>query len=405
MIGKLKEEIAVKLGQEITTRKDCEVLSEDIEIKTGKYLNYNTLRRFFGVDKNGVTPQTATLDVLSSYVGYQSYQHFTSFQPHKHSYEQHLQLYALISEYHKDSLVSYYQNLPDYGARKIDFLTQLCRHGLLAGKVGQLCEILDHLQIRPADFAYDEILIIGNSIGMILRDLSLNRPELKCLLENRFFEKFVFTIFIDYSSLNGYYAKFISQKASSIELSALKKGLKTLRKYLNEKPVTRPKGLVLKGDQMDWHPILLGRILSLGLYAGEATTEYFDSLRPLKIEHLYEPMVASIITSNFELFPLIKEEMGRLWNTRKFGHLHYFQVYFLFTACYWYQSGKPARAAAKLTEVDTADFRFSYKDLLCFYYYLLSYRLHNDHTARQEALLISQKLDYPLWSQSYIDGY
>ena len=71
MIGLLKEEVERKLGTEIRRRGECQLLSDAILQEQGETLNYNTLRRFFGVDKkSNVIPSRNTLDILSVFLGY-----------------------------------------------------------------------------------------------------------------------------------------------------------------------------------------------------------------------------------------------------------------------------------------------------------------------------------------------
>lgn len=42
-------------------RRDCEELSIEIQLTTSKLLSHNTIRRFFGLDKNQYTTRKQTL--------------------------------------------------------------------------------------------------------------------------------------------------------------------------------------------------------------------------------------------------------------------------------------------------------------------------------------------------------
>ena len=72
MIEKLKKLVTQKTGFEVKSLKDSILLSELIELQINEQLNYNTIRRFFGVVFS-TTPRRATLDILSRFAGYSSY--------------------------------------------------------------------------------------------------------------------------------------------------------------------------------------------------------------------------------------------------------------------------------------------------------------------------------------------
>ncbi len=405
MINKLKEEIVVKLGREVSSRGDCELLSAQIERATGINLNYNTLRRFFRLDKQEVKARESTLDALSRFLGYRSYQHFLSFQPLKRAYDQHLKVYALISEFNPAALINYYRGISSDSLQRLEFLTQLCRHGLLAHKVEALCDTLDQLQLRVEDFIYNEVLILGNSVGLVLRHTSFSRVEINRLLDCTFFNDFIFSIFVDYSALNGYYLHYLYHPASNKPDRLLKYGLKTLRAFLQGKTPQVGREVAHRTVRKPVHPILQGRIFSLALYSGEAEATHLDLLRPLSLENLYEPMVASIISSNYVLFPAIKAEIRALFASKDYRHLYYFQVFFLLKACFLYKRGETDAAQATLAEIKPDEFRFSYKELLSFFYSLLKYHLFGALNARHHALLLCQKLNYPRFNENYIDSF
>ncbi len=72
----LKELISKKFGKKISNRGDCERLAEEIYKTTKKELSYNTLRRFFRLDKSKFKTRKNTLDILSIYIGYQDFLDF-----------------------------------------------------------------------------------------------------------------------------------------------------------------------------------------------------------------------------------------------------------------------------------------------------------------------------------------
>jgi hypothetical protein len=73
----LKNYVERQFGKRITDRPDCEDLSQQIFSKTHLFISYNTLRRFFRLAGNNESnPSNTTLNILSIYCGYRSYDEF-----------------------------------------------------------------------------------------------------------------------------------------------------------------------------------------------------------------------------------------------------------------------------------------------------------------------------------------
>lgn len=58
-----------KSGSELRLPSDCEILSLDIESKTGVRIGATTLKRLLGFAQDERTPHTSTLDALARYLG------------------------------------------------------------------------------------------------------------------------------------------------------------------------------------------------------------------------------------------------------------------------------------------------------------------------------------------------
>ena len=68
----IKHEIVQVFGRPIVSSRDCIELSDEIYQKTKSQLNFNTLRRFFGLVKAEYPPSQSTLTILSKYCGFHS---------------------------------------------------------------------------------------------------------------------------------------------------------------------------------------------------------------------------------------------------------------------------------------------------------------------------------------------
>ena len=403
MINYLKEQIALKAGRKIQNRGDCEYLSQLIEIETGEYLNYNTLRRFFGIDKKEFKPRKASLDILSRYIGYRSFDHLSASHPHKMLFDQNQKTYELLLEFDPTSLASYYKKLSFNS--KLNYITDVCRHGILTKQIEQLCLTLDNMRIEFDYFSYDEVVVIGNSIGPLLRKIELREKDWEKILNNYFFNKFIFEIFVDYSSLNSYYYHFLVHPPFDKQQQLFKLSLRCLRDYLNLNKTKSGKELLNQCKQADLHPILFGRVLSLPLYHEESVIEEFKKIDSLSLEHLYEPMVATITTSKFELYELIKRVLSKNFKSQIYRHAHYYQVYLLMKSCYLYKTGQFKKAIKSLKEIDLSDLRFSYKGFLSFFYFLLDFKLTGKSTSRLKIDEINEKLGYKRFDMNFVEKY
>lgn len=74
-IEKFQLTVESVFGKRIVNRPDCEELSITIFKKTKHLINYNTLRRFFGLagKKNNINVSKGSLDILAIYCDFQSY--------------------------------------------------------------------------------------------------------------------------------------------------------------------------------------------------------------------------------------------------------------------------------------------------------------------------------------------
>ena len=69
MIEVFKRKIEYKFGNEISVAADVKLLKEDIYLKTGKTIGYNTLRRLYGFLPENKHSRN-TLNLLSTYLGW-----------------------------------------------------------------------------------------------------------------------------------------------------------------------------------------------------------------------------------------------------------------------------------------------------------------------------------------------
>jgi len=82
-ITQLREGVEHKLGFDITSTRDCEVLSMEIERFDRRFsLSVSTLRRFFGLIKKKSEYSLSTLNSLSRFIGFKSFKNWEELKEH-----------------------------------------------------------------------------------------------------------------------------------------------------------------------------------------------------------------------------------------------------------------------------------------------------------------------------------
>lgn len=69
-----------KSGADLRLPSDCELLSLDIESKTGVRIGATTLKRLVGFAQDERTPHTSTLDAIARYLGYAHWEELTKIE-------------------------------------------------------------------------------------------------------------------------------------------------------------------------------------------------------------------------------------------------------------------------------------------------------------------------------------
>ncbi len=64
------------LGRKMTTPRDFELLSESLRRRLGEQLSVSTLKRLWGYVSNDFKPSRYTIDVLTRFLGYNSWEQF-----------------------------------------------------------------------------------------------------------------------------------------------------------------------------------------------------------------------------------------------------------------------------------------------------------------------------------------
>lgn len=77
------KEIEEKFGTPIKYPKDCESLSNSIQLNCNKLISVSTLKRLMGFVKQVEQPHKHTLDVIANYIGYKDWEDAIRFTENK----------------------------------------------------------------------------------------------------------------------------------------------------------------------------------------------------------------------------------------------------------------------------------------------------------------------------------
>ena len=372
-----------KFGFKILNRGDCEKLSEVIHEQIDKNINYNTLRRIYGLAKP-VKTRKDTLDVLSQYVGYISYYHYVNEAPYEISWESRLHLYELKDNKNTKALLLFLERKAQRAEDIVLPIINLIREFLLAKRIRELNILFASDVLKNNIVIYNQKLIIGNSAGILLRSIKLSKQEINLLCKTPFFRATIFEIFVDYSFLNGYYAvflKYFSEK-KDYKNKLFVKCLLNLKSFLNNEKI---KNIQIGDTQlMELHPILIGRYFSNFLLAEKKEAHFFKiktiansfTFLSRDYEIYYEPIVIAIVTNNLKVQFWLIEQIEKHLSKNAYPEPHYLETYHLMKTWYYAQTGAIERAKDLFEKININNFILSYKTFLLFFYYAAGHKLY-----------------------------
>ncbi|MFT4804105.1 MAG: hypothetical protein ACI9YE_001303 [Psychroserpens sp.] len=416
MIESLKIKIEEKVGVKIRTQGDCHLLSKQIKSEIKQVLSYNTIRRFYNLADERKTSRSS-LDILSKYIGYKDFSHFNISFPHEHKWSVENKLFLFLEQNDSKGLLLYLDKIKSLTSNYVSTISNVCREVIYRRDFKLLSNIFELNSLQFTDFTYNEVVQIGNSLGILLRSHPINKDDTVLLLNNLNFVQCVCLIFVDYSSLNLYYSKWsqiLSEKKGNVEVSIFSNCIIQLTNYLNKRTVTIPKEFELIPDNT--HPILEGRILALRLIVEkessrgqllEAFHTRFSKNGVLPLEYFFElSFTALLINSRVMQEWIVNLNPKSLSLNQSYQH-HHIQLYYLVCRFYFHQikNKKMERFYSKKTAVDLL--RFSYLDVLQIFIGIINF--HTTDSNKSNVLadynILTQKTSYPIFTKSYMLDY
>ena len=415
MIDLLKKELELKLGQKIENRGDAELLANAIQETIDQQISYNTIRRFFGVSTN-VKPNNNTLNILARFIGFKNYIHFTqtySFREKKNIAEI---IYKAIYNQDNEEIISLIKRIKKTPEDFVSFIILLVRELIYNKKYHILNNIFKLKEMEFNSFSYSEVLLIGNSTGLLLRK---NPMDNYILLKNRNFLQCVYSSFVDYSNINGFYgewAKFVVRNKVNKEIIIFSDAILQLRKFLNQKKIQNDYEELAYSNKL--HPILCSRLLSLsflnspGQKTDETLSNYIKShskKKQIYVDYFYELFITAIYSKNIHLM----KSLINIMNVSRISTFTYQKDHlnmYYFMCLFYYQSIKNKVEIKKyLKLININFFKSCYEDFINLLFQVFWYHQAKNKTTkeshRNKYLELAEKLNYPYFDEKFLLEY
>ena len=412
LIKALKKEIAKKIKREIKGRGDCIFLSNAIFEILDIDISYNTIRRFYNLLPS-TNPSIKTLNTLAQFIGYRNYIDFTQNFKYKEKINLTEIIYKSVAENNNKEIVNFVNKSKKSSEDFISLVIILIRELWHNGNYRLINRIFNLKALNFDSFSYDEVLKLGNSIGLLIRKKNKLHP---LLLNNINFLDCVFLIFVDYSSLNKYYGdalEIIKKNNIRYDITLFSTSVLEFRNFINNVELENLNINRLYKKQL--HSILIGRLLSLKLLSLDSNktlgilNAHHKSLtlKDNLINHYYELFTTSILLKNLEIMNFL---ISRITQKVEFyyqkTHLNSFYLMCLF---YYKLTGDIENETKILKSFKLSDSRHSYEEFINLIYLIYLYDSTTTKTTKMNIRTryksLNKKLNYPYFSEDLLLNY
>ena len=412
LIKVLKKEIAKKIKREIKGRGDCIFLSNAIFEILDIDISYNTIRRFYNLLPS-TNPSIKTLNTLAQFIGYRNYIDFTQNFKYKEKINLTEIIYKSVAENNNKEIVNFVNKSKKSSEDFISLVIILIRELWHNGNYRLINRIFNLKALNFDSFSYDEVLKLGNSIGLLIRKKNKLHP---LLLNNINFLDCVFLIFVDYSSLNKYYGdalEIIKKNNIRYDITLFTTSVLEFRNFINNVELENLNINRLYKKQL--HSILIGRLLSLKLLnldsnktLGILNAHHKSlTLKDNLINHYYELFTTSILLKNLEIMNFL---ISRITQKVEFyyqkTHLNSFYLMCLF---YYKLTGDIENETKILKSFKLSDSRHSYEEFINLIYLIYLYDSTTTKTTKMNIRTryksLNKKLNYPYFSEDLLLNY
>ena len=412
MIDILKKEIEKKIDKEITTRRDCELVSNIILETLDIEISCSTIRRLYGL-VNETKPNNKTLNTLAKFIGYKNYIHFSQTYSYKQKIELSEIIYKKVAENDSEEIINLVNKTKTSSDDFINMVIILVRELWHNENYNLINRIFRLKALNFNSFSYFEVLKLGNAIGLLIRKKNKHSP---LLINNINFLDCIFLTFVDYSSLNKYYGDSLEIiNKNNIRYDITKFSLATLefRNFLINKTVNKISVKASKVEQL--HPILASRLLSLNLISTDPnkTLEILNTYhaniltKGNIISHYYEVFTTSILLKNIEIMSFL---ISRITLKVEFYYQkNQLNSFYLMCLFYYKLTGDIKNETKVLNSFNLDDCNESYKEFIILIHLIYLYHSASASSKKKKIktkyLTLSDKLNYPYFSEGFLLNY
>ena len=422
MIDELKAQIERTFGQKVTNRRQAEMLSQDIYLKTNALVSYNTIRRLFGLVAY-TKPRQTTLDFLAQYCSFKSYVDFCRQFPSVDNWPSWEGLFLTLSDF---SIVEIIAHLKQRKRENRDFAIAF---GMAAKELinqNRLADVIALFKVHDFQFEqlnFDDVSQIGVIIGLHFRNHNNLEIEQALLMQPNF-RNLVVKSNVDYTKFNTKYGEWIlfieGQKGIDKETAQFIRALKPFMYLLNNQEVPLAVQVQIPELNESMHPILYGRIycLKVLLASSKAAAKRISAQMWQRLEKepqhqaelLYVPAIHSLISQNECLTEFTQKALQALPIAQHWYQISLIAIEQIFLASRHIKN-KEFKAAKLLIENNPIDqIRFGYKEIIDLF--ITFFKLEIAKYANEETYFLEQqfeqkrmKVDLPLLSESYFLRY
>jgi hypothetical protein len=411
MENKLREITESKIGFKIKSLKDSKRLSEIIAKENDIDISYNTIRRFFGVVKN-VQASNFTLNTISKFNGFDNYSDFIINFKLRNKWSQEFEISKIIHNDEGDKLLGYVDNnISQTKSFNLKFI-QIIRELILIKNFNLVRRIFELKKMNANNFIYDDKVLIGMSIGYLIRVVNIKNKAFNQLILNENFQDLVITIFVDYGGLKPYYSEMIKtiyNKTSRKSVSVFCEGILNLNKYLNKENTNSY--YILK-EEKDFHPILKSRIFAQYMLMGDSEIiiklkNYYQKHLVngfIPIEYLFEINFTSILTRNFKVMKWIIEKIKPESDYTFFYKYEHYNNFLFMKLIYYTKINDHEKIASIDKNLIINRFK-SYEEVAKLYHNIYKYTWKNDEKYLTEYLKLAKKVNASFFTKRYFFEY
>ena len=412
----LKKNTEDKVKFKVNNLGNCKLLSEIILETIDEYINYNTIRRIYGLAPY-VKTRTKTLDKFARFNGYKNFSHYIQTYSYKNRLTISDRIYKVINKTELKELNQLVKDIRKSSEDIVSLLSLLVRELIYNKQFNELNSIFNQKELQYETFSYHEILSLGNSIGIIFRKNNVVNQK---LLQNNNFLRIVFLIFVDYSSINSYYgdwAKYINETSKNKEIKLFTSAILEFKKHLNNETVEDKFENMAFSSSL--HPVLCSRLLSVKILSKNYDnindllhnySKKHEILEKKNIDYFLEISIIALIDKNTTLMQYVIDYLkneNQIFNSDY--KLFYVNFYFLMCSFYYKISEEKDLEKQYFKLFNFDEIRYSYEDIISVF--LLIY-IHSNETKvanrkriKDEYINLRKTLKYKKFSIEYFDNY